>query len=242
MKDFQTTVVEWLDAQMQTYQQAIDRRKGDYLKKKWPWTEAAASDFNRRLEELAAIHSSLLTELAFGKAHGDGLLTLANIVFNEAGVANRAAKVAIAYAWMNRTGGVVREPKGSEISNYIPLLERWDGLTDIERLTFLPNFSLSMGSARQRLSDGEPSKNDPTRGATHWVSPIALFPFKNEKGYYMRTEGKSANRAFPVWARGPNDPEVEKMKKRSEVRATYAEVAAPGVPRTDFLFYVGVNY
>ena len=242
MKDFQTTVVEWLDAQMQTYQQAIDRRKGDYLKKKWPWTEAAASDFNRRLEELAAIHSSLLTELAFGKAHGDGLLTLANIVFNEAGVANRAAKVAIAYAWMNRTGGVVREPKGSG-DQQLHSPARALGRIDRHRAIDLPAELLAQhGFGAPALERGEPSKNDPTRGATHWVSPIALFPFKNEKGYYMRTEGKSANRAFPVWARGPNDPEVEKMKKRSEVRATYAEVAAPGVPRTDFLFYVGVNY
>jgi hypothetical protein len=80
VKDFQTTVVEWLDTQMRTYQQAIDRRKGDYLKKKWPWTEAAASDFSRRIEQLTAIHSALLTELAFGKSHGDSLLILANIV------------------------------------------------------------------------------------------------------------------------------------------------------------------
>ena len=243
MKNIQALIMEWLDAQVRLFQEAIEKRKGEYLKKKWAWSEKAVSDFNRRIDELSAIHSSLLTELTAGKAHGNDLLNLANIVFNEAGSVSRNAKVAVAYAWLNRTRGVMREPKfAAEISHYIPLLERWNGLNDIQRMTFLPNFAACLSAARQRLADREPAKNDPTRGATHWVSPIALDPFKNQEGRYARTVGKAANRAFPTWARGNNDPAVEKMKKLSQVKPNYAELTVTGVDQTEFLFYVGVNY
>lgn len=242
MKDFQTLAIEWLDSQMQLFQQAIAKRKGDYLKKKWPWTESAASDFNRRLEELTAIHASLLTELTFGKRYGENLLNLANIVFNEAGKASRPAKVAIAYAWLNRTKGVMREPELDEISKYRPLLVRWNKLNDTERMTFLPNFADSLSAARQRLSDPEPTKNDPTQGADHWVSPAGLDAFNvKDTSRYSRTVGSAKNRAFPKWARGVNDPEVVQMKKRRELSENYAELALPGIPQTEFLFYVGVK-
>ena len=59
---------------------------------------------------------------------------------------------------------------------------------------------------------------------------------------YARTVGKAANRAFPTWARGNNDPAVEKMKKLSQVKPNYAELTVTGVDQTEFLFYVGVNY
>lgn len=138
MKNIQTMMVEWLDAQVRVFQQAIERRKGEYLKKRWAWSEEAVSDFNRRLDELSKLHSVLLTELTFGRAYGEDLLNLANIIFNEAGKVNRAAKIAVAYAWLNRTKGVMREPKTkAEISHYVPLLERWNGLNDVERMTFL---------------------------------------------------------------------------------------------------------
>lgn len=243
MKTIQILIMEWLDAQTRLFQEAIEKRKAEYLKKKWAWSGKAVSDFNRRLDELSAIHSSVLTELSAGKAYGNDLLNLTNIVFNEAGSVSKNAKVAVAYAWLNRTRGVMREPKSAaEISHYIPLLERWNGLNDIQRMTFLPNFALCLNAARQRLADGAPTKNDPTRGATHWVSPIALDPYKNQAGRYARTVGKAANRAFPTWARGNSDPEVEKMKKLSQVKPTYAELTVPGVDQTEFLFYVGVNY
>lgn len=152
MDDFQTLVLKWLGEQMTHYQKAIEQRKAEYLKKRWAWSEKAVSDFNRRLEELNAAHSSILTELSFGKAHGQSLLNLANIIFNEAGTQNRAAKLAVAYAWLNRTRGVMREPKNkAEISHYIPLLQRWSKLTDGQRLSFLQNFAPCLGAARQRL-------------------------------------------------------------------------------------------
>jgi hypothetical protein len=243
MKNIQALILEWLDAQMQQFKQAIGKRRAEYLKKKWAWSEKAVSDFNRRIEDLNAIHSSVLTELTAGRAYGDDLLNLANIVFNEAGTVSKNAKVAVAYAWLNRTRGVMREPKfAAEISHYIPLLERWNGLNDIQRMTFLPNFALCLRAARQRLSDAAPEKNDPTRGATHWVSPIALDTFKNQEGRYARTVGNATNRAFPTWARSNSDPAVEKMKKLSQVKSTYAEITIAGVDQTEFLFYAGVNY
>lgn len=96
--------------------------------------------------------------------------------------------------------------------------------------------------ARQRLSDDEPAKNDPTGGATHWVSPISLEPFANQKDRYARTVGKATNRAFPTWARSSSDPEVERMKKLGQIKPAYAEITVVGVDQPEFLFYVGVAY
>lgn len=243
MKNVQSLIIEWLDAQVRSFQQAIAQRKSDYLRKKWAWNEKAVSDFNRRIDELSAIHASVLTELSVGRAHGDNLLHLANIVFNEAGASSQKAKVAIAYAWLNRTRGVMREPKSAaEVSHYISLLERWNGLNDIQRLTFLSNFTQCLSAARQRLADGVPSKNDSTQGATHWVSPISLDPFKNQDGRYARSVGKAHNRAFPTWARGNNDAAVAKMKQLSQVKPNYTELTVAGIDSSEFLFYVGVNY
>jgi len=242
-KNIQTLIQEWLDAQVQHFNQEIAKRKAEYLRKRWAWSEKAVSDYNRRLDELSAIHASLLTELSAGRAHGDALLNLANIVFNEAGTSSKNAKLAVAYAWLNRTHGAMREPRSAaEISHYIPLLARWNGLNDTQRMTFLPNFVLCLSAARQRLGDTAPAKNDPTRGATHWVSPMALDSFKNQDGRYSRTVGKATNRAFPTWARANSDPAVEKMKKLSQVKPTYAELTVAGVDQTEFLFYTGVNY
>jgi hypothetical protein len=241
--EFQKLAMQWLDAQVQLYQEKIQKRKADYLKKKWPWTEQAVADFNNRLTELAALHSSLLTELSFGRAHGTNLLNIANIIFNEAGAASHNGKVAVAYGWLNRTRGAIREPQGAEVSHYISLLERWKGLkNDVERLTFLQNFTTCLSVARQRLDDSAPTKNDPTKGATHWVSPLRLPLYKSQKDRYARTLGKATNRAFPLWARSPTDPEVEKMKKLGKLSATYDELTLPGIDPTEFLFYVGVKY
>lgn len=241
--DFQTLVVQWLEAQTLLYQEKIKQRKAEYLKKKWPWTEKAVLDFNNRLTELQALHSSLLTELSFGKAHGKNLLDLANIVFNEAGAASLNGKVAVAYAWLNRTRGVMREPKSaSEVSHYVPLLERWNAIDDIGRMTFLKNFATCLSVARQRLGDRAPEKNDPTRGATHWVSPISLPEYKSQKDRYERTVGKAVRRGFPLWARGSSDPAVAAMKKQGQIAATYAELILPGVDQSEFLFYTGVKY
>lgn len=243
MDDFQTLVLKWLDEQMTHYQKAIAQRKAYYLKKKWAWSDNAVSDFNRRIKDLEAARSSILIELSSGKAHGQKLLNLANIVFNEAGVKKSAAKLAIAFAWLNRTRGDIREPKNkTEISHYVPLLQRWKKLTDGQRLTFLQNFASCLKAARQRLNDKEPAKNDPTRGATHWVSPAALEHFKKQNGRYARTVGTATNRAFPVWARRNSDPEVAKMKKSGALKENYAELTLPGIDQTDFLFYVGVAY
>ena len=241
--EFQTLVEQWLDAQKSLYQELISKRKADYLKKKWPWTEKAVSEFSTRLTEIEQLRSSVTTELNFGKAHGKNLLDLANIVFNEAGAASAKGKVAIAYAWINRTRGTMREPKStSEVSHYVTLSERWDALDDIQRMTFLKNFAICLSVARQRLDDHTPEKSDPTRGATHWVSPISLPAYKSQGGRYERTVGTAVRRGFPVWARSNTDPEVAKMKKQGQVGTTYAEITVSGVDPSEFLFYTGVKY
>ncbi|HEX5751772.1 MAG TPA: hypothetical protein VFZ09_36470 [Archangium sp.] len=71
MKNIQALIMEWLDAQVRLFQEAIEKRKGEYLKKKWAWSEKAVSDFNRRIDEISAIHSSILT---VGHTHGKHLL------------------------------------------------------------------------------------------------------------------------------------------------------------------------
>jgi hypothetical protein len=244
VNDFQTLVLKWIDEQNQLYQRLIENKKARYLKEKKAWSEQEVSPQTQRIQLLTTLRTSFVAELAFGKAHGQDLLNLANIVYNEAGKTNRASKVAIAYAWFNRTRGVMREPKNdAEVSHYIPLLQRWNELSnDVLRLSFLQNFVPSLSAARQRLEDREPTKNDPTRGATHWVSPIGLKPFKNQPDRYSRTVGKALQRAFPLWARSNSDPEVAKMKKSNQLKANFAELTLPGIDQTDFLFYVGVSY
>lgn len=238
--DFQVLAKKWVDDQIKLYERKIEERRAEYRRKKWKWSESAVSDFNRRISELKKARTQVDNELTLGKNLGSSLLILANIVYNEAGTANQKAKVAVAYAWLNRTGAV-REPTGSEISEYTPLLDRWNDLGDDRRLTFLQNFATSLIAARQRLNEPAPSKKDPAKGATSWVSPISLPVFRNQNGRYARTVGKAKNRAFPNWARSTSDPTVAKMKKRGQLASNYAEITVTGVDQADFLFYVGVK-
>lgn len=238
--DFQTLVTQWIAAQIQLYQGYIAKQRADYQKKNWRWSEDAARDFNNRISELQTLRINLLNELTRGRSHGNGLFTLANIVFNEAGAYNQNAKLAVAYAWLNRTG-TIREPVGQEVSNYRPLLDRWNSLDEGQRLIFVRNFIPSLSAARQRLEDRMPVNHDPTRGATHWVSPLGLPEFRNQLDTYSRTVGNARNRAFPTWARSTNDPEVAKMQKRGQMGSNFAELTVAGVESTHFLFYIGVR-
>lgn len=241
-QEFLRLIGVWIEAQIQLYQARISERRADYQRRNWQWNEDAVRDFNTRIEELRGLRTLVTNELTLGQAHGDNLTILANIVYNEAGTSNRNAKVAIAYAWLNRTGGTVREPVGNgEISNYQSLLNRWNGLGDIQRLTFLRNFGPSLSAARERLNDASPQGNDPTHGATHWVSPRGLPDFRNQAGRYARTVGTARNKAFPNWARSTTDPAVPQMQQRSQLGQNFAEITVTGVAREEFLFYIGVQ-
>ncbi len=181
----------------------------------------------------------------------DDSLILANVVANEANISNMAAKEAIAYGWMNRTGNKVRDPVGKEVSEYKKLGSRLDDkkMTETGKLIWLTNFKDSVIAADKRLADTTPAKNDPTKGATHWISPRApLFDSKNGGNTHERTmnmpNGTAKTRFVPEWARDNNDPEVVKAKagKYSPyVKSDFAEIIATGVNDYDFRFYKGVR-
>ena len=243
---FPALVKTWISEQIQSCKNLIEQRKADYQRKNWKWSEDATKDFNTRIDELNALSNRLDTEFFLGKSQLGDVLTLANIVYNEAGIANQKAKAAIAYAWLNRAG-VMREVRKNEngryveISHYQPLLKRWEKLDDLKRLLFLRDYSASLTAARQRLFDNTPAEHDPTQGATHWVSPIGLDPFNGQKDRYSRTVGRARNRAFPLWARSPDDPMAAKMKKAGKLGENHAELSVSGVDKADFLFYIGVK-
>jgi len=187
-------------------------------------------------------NQTLFNKLVKKNEHGDDLFTLANVVVNEAGTSNNKAKEAIAYAYLNRTGGQVREPKKNEISHYKILNARFAGIDTTGRYTFVPNFIKSLEAANKRLSDPD-KKDDPTKGATHWVSPSGLKKKRSDcfGDYYWR--GGEYNKCFPIWARDKDDPEVQRYFKMGlHFNPGYKELSVPHVDSDDFLFYIGVKY
>jgi hypothetical protein len=197
-----------------------------------------------RIKTLEALRDNLGAVLGAGLAHGTKLLTLANVINNEAGTSSQTAKEAVAYAYLNRTGGVVEHPTAAVVSGYKKLPARWDGYDDTQRQSFLANFVSSLKAAQVRLDDANPTSNDPTHGATHWVSPKGLKtydPSKHGADRYKRTIGSAKDRAFPTWARATSDPEVATMQQAGQLGKGYQELTAPGVPDTEFLFYTDVR-
>lgn len=196
-----------------------------------------------KIAELTKLRADLVAGLDAGAAHGKDLLTLANVVVNEAGSTSQASKLGVAYAYLNLTGGAVREPRGAEVSEYLTLNDRWAKLSGAsERETFLKQFVGSLQAARERLDAPTPATTDPTGGATHWVSAIGLPQFSGQAGRYSRTEGRAANRAFPNWAIDPgNATAIANARTKGWITPTYGERSIPGVPREEFLFYTGVR-
>lgn len=231
----------WIDAQIRYWQGRIAARQAEYARRNWRFTNAAVSEFQNRINVLAWARNDLTNELLSSQTLGESVLALANVVYNEAGAYSDAARIAVAYAWLNRTGGRVREPSGQEISHYAPLGTRWAGLNDTGRLEFVQRFGASVRAARQRLLATNPAQTDPTSGATHWVSPLGLPGYSRQAGRYARTVGSARNRAFPVWARAGTDPEVPRMQRAGQLATDYLELTASGVPAEYFLFYRGVR-
>ena len=179
-----------------------------------------------------------------GAAYGEDLLTLGNVVQNEAGKCGDEAKRAVAFAWLNHTDGEVRGPRDEyELSHYQDYPERWDNLSKVGKVTLagqLPDF---LAAANARFSAADPVAADPTGGATHWVSPQGLPRYSGDPKRYSRSYGSAENRSFPIWARDPQADAavVAEMKAREALWSNYAEIVVPGVPGDEFLFYTGVR-
>lgn len=237
---------KWTDSRKKANKKNIEERRALYEDKGWQKVEEddRIRRYTERITELEGYRKDLDAELAKVSKGGSDVLNLANVIYNEAGSSSDAAKRGIAYAWMNRAGGVMREPTGQEISGYTPLTTRWANLSDTQKLTFIEQFIPSVRIARERLVDKNPATNDPTRGATHWVSPSGLSKFdakRHSADRYSRTVGAHADRAFPKWARDENSPEAKKLIKAGQAGADYEELTIPGVPETEFLFYRDVR-
>jgi RHS repeat-associated protein len=170
----------------------------------------------------------------------DDSLTLANVVTNEAGVDPQASKEAVAYGYLNRTGGTVRNPQGAEISHFVELQDRLPGMSDKnDKDTFLTEMKDSVAAAETRIADTK-NQHDPTQGATHWISPKAhIFDKRNGGNTQKRTiDGKT--RFVPDWARANNDPKLKSLQTgpNASLNKNFKEIT--GI--TDFLFYRGVKF
>jgi RHS repeat-associated protein len=209
-------------------------------------TQAHLTRISGTLTRLTDLRNDFRAALVSGIRHGTDSLILANVIFNEAGTQNRNAKLAVAYAYMNRYGGV-STPSGAAISSFRSLSARFDALgNDSGRMSFVRSMVEPLEVAAQRLNDTNSAAHDPTSGATHWVSPISLPSFdpanpRHVRERYSRTEGTAINRGFPNWARSNTDPQVPIMIRAHQLDANYSEIAVAGVSRESFLFYRGVH-
>jgi len=255
-QDFFTNVKTYIDEQVKIYNDKISDLEAEYKKKNWA-IDKTKGNFKNYLDRITLLDGykekieSIETEAKSKGAHGDDLLTLMNIVHNEAANYGDKAKLAVAYAYLNRIkymgDGNIREPENDqEISHYSELNDRWKGFTTTaEKLEFLKNIKDSFDAAKTRFdADG---KTDPTKGATHWVSPIGLESASGsddkKSGYYPRNYPGVGWKFFPNWARSndwvkENPKEAGKWFNVSE----YEEITAAGVDGKEFLFYKGVKY
>ncbi|MRG92226.1 hypothetical protein [Polyangium spumosum] len=217
-----------LDTAIENNQRNLDSKIATYEKKGWSTeNDPNLENLKRHGEELKKRKQELNDKINECACHGDGLMNLANVVYNEANSHSMNAKTAVAYAYMNRTGGTPRPPKNSaEISHYKSLGTRAESLNDGTAGLFARNLTDSIEAACRRLRDKDPKANDPTNGSTHWVSPDALPKASGGCGAnYFAKDG----RCFPTWT----DPRWEE-----DVTETLAE----GVPRGEFVFYNNVRY
>lgn len=247
-KKFIKTVEEFIDSEVARFFKKIRAKKKRYKDKNWKLTPADLATEWTRIELLEDVYREVMDELRAGATHGDDLLVLGNVVWNEAGIFGDKAMKAIAYAYLNRKKGTMSPPVGKEISGYRPLRKRWKEFKDDgERLSFLENFGASLSAARTRLGDSTPSLNDPTKDATHWVSPKNLSPYDpgnadHVANRYKRTFKTHADRGFPKWARDPATQEAKDMQQAGELGPKFDEFPVIGVPAEHFLFYTDVKY
>lgn len=231
---FEADVNEYFDQQIEYNKKAMKK----YEVKNWK-KDKNYYDKKVNIEKLTQKKEEFNTATNEYQQYGDEYYTLSNVIYNEAGVFSDTAKEAIAYAYLNRTGGEVREPNNSaEISHYSKHNQNFNDYSQKTKLIFLNSYITSMNAAATRMSDTDPVKNDPTKGATHWVSPNGLEN-KKRQGYYYR---KEYDTYFPNWARANNDPIVKEYKKKGIYSKNYSEIQILGIESKYFLFYKGVRY
>lgn len=244
-EQFFASVKEYINEQITLFETKITNLEASYKKKNWAIDKSTGKfkPYTDRVSKLKSYKSDIeLIETAVRANGGDDLLTLMNVIQNEAGAYSSEAKKAIAYAYLNRIGysdgGSIREPiNGSEISHYSKLNDRWgDFPNSAEKLEFLGSIKGSFDAANSRYSNEE---TDPTDGATHWVSPAGLSD-KPRSGYYERTYDGITTQ-FPNWARSNKwvEENPDKAKDWFDVE-NYKELEATDVDGKDFLFYKGV--
>lgn len=170
----------------------------------------------------------------------DNSLTLGSVIRNEAGHSSVSAKLAVGYAYLNKIGSHVREPEGREISHYLKLSKRWDTFGSASKYEFLLALRPSIVFAVSILADKNRSKNDPTQGATHWISPDApIFDSPNGDNTHKRIINGRV-RYVPEWARSNDDEDLENLKGRNGILLeNFKEIKIIGAD--DFLFFRGVR-
>ena len=246
-KKFFNDVKSFVDNQIKTYETKMTNLEDSYQKKNWAIDKSKGKFkvYGDRIADLKSYKTDIeAIEIAVTSNGGDDLLTLMNVVHNEAGSYSSSAKTAVAYAYLNRIGykegGGIREPvNGSEISHYSELGDRWSGYSiTSEKLQFLGSIKSSFDAVNARYSN---KGMDPTSGSTHWVSPVGLAN-RARVGYYQRTHS-GITTYFPDWARSNEwvKKNLTKAKKWFNVD-DYKEIKATGVSGEEFLFYKGVKY
>ncbi len=232
-------VNKFYDSQIKLYKEKYNKKVTEYKEKNWAQNDddQPFKDFLQRIKSCGQDQALFNKQVQQNCKHGDNLFTLANVVNNEAGTSNSKAKEAIAYAYLNRYCGIVIEPQGAEISHYKKLNICFTSLNDSDKYVFIPNFTKSLEAAGKRLSDSNPTANDPTSGATHWLSPSGLGQTQ-KSGYYFR---KKYGTYFPTWARANDDPMVTQYIKQGNYYKNYKELKISGVDDSKFLFYKGAK-
>lgn len=217
-------------------------------------------DIDRRvifMTSMETARQSIIDDLTRWETHfatrpnlGDtaDVATLSAVLQSEARTSGLAARTAVAYAWLNRTGGVTRGNMGSELSHYSTLSRQWAAVSSDPTASalFLRSYTISLKAATERLVN---PVTDPTGGATHWVSPEAmqedlarysgpaLTSQMTSRSLSWRTDvpGMGSERVpMPAWATLNRVPSFH--------TSSYAEVVVTGVPTREFVFYRGVRY
>lgn len=252
---FFKSVDTFVKGQKEIYNNKLVNLRKKYKAKNWAIDENKGNfkTYKERLKELDTITIAFATIKTLAASKGDDLLRLANIVYNEAGNVSGlvghekdAAQSAIAYAYMNRTGGKVPKPTRGDISHYKALKNRWEGFNTDEKYEFLNKFPSAVTAAKGRLDVSGTDFYDPTYGATHWVSPVGLkekSPYDGTERYQRTYQGMT--RSYPNWARSEtwvNDKKNAKQAKKWFDVKNFKEMKACDVGLKYFTFYKGVNY
>lgn len=92
-------VYKWVSDQIKHYESEIKKTEAKFRAKKWNLKPEETKRFSDRIEELKELRTGLTAELRAGIDTASQLLTLANVVQNEAGAPRyaHAARVAVAY-------------------------------------------------------------------------------------------------------------------------------------------------